>query len=257
MTTWIAPASSSSAAAGGGASDAGGDTRGDAYAGSKAWFWTKASLVDVPVTALYAAITVAAACNAFMWMLDFSNPIIPSPASFVLGRVCIASGATLLAGLNFYPQAKRQWTRVVRAFADPGSSEPFKADAARFGACVVMKMVAESVAYWKALTSFTPCSQSLELSAYYGIAFVGHALFVGACAKVLGANVGDVEVIPDKVRQLIGGFDLVLAGLCACTSAFATRGFGVASAACGVAFFALAAYFTFEDKLPKPKSKAA
>jgi len=204
--------------------------------------------VSVPLAAAYAALAYSSACNAFMWTLDFVDPIIPSPFGSLVGKLAVALGATTLAALNFYPQARRQLGRCARVFADGASSEQLKADAAKFGVLVAMKMGFEFVAYWKALTSFTPCTASLELAGYYGVAFVGHAAFMGAASKVIGAD-GQTEVVPAPVRKLIGGFDLVLAMLCFATSKLAMAGASALSGVCGSSFFILALYFTFEDKI--------
>jgi hypothetical protein len=69
--------------------------------------------VKIPLGFAYAALTYAAACNAFMWTLDLSAPIIEGPTSLVVGRLCVALGATLLAGLNFWPQAEKQLGRCA------------------------------------------------------------------------------------------------------------------------------------------------
>ena len=210
--------------------------------------------VNVPLTLAYAALTYSALCNAFMWSLDFVDPIIPSPLGSLIGKLAVALGASTLAALNFYPQAKRQLGRCARVFADAASSEQLKADAAKFGVLVVMKMGFEFIAYWKALTSFTPCTASLELAGYYGVAFVGHAAFMGAASKVIGAD-GQTEVVPEPVRKLIGGFDLVLALLCFATSKLALAGVSALSGVCGFTFFILALYFTFEDKIKAAKQR--
>lgn len=210
--------------------------------------------VNVPLAAAYAALTYSALCNAFMWSLDFVDPIIPSPLGSLIGKLAVALGASTLAALNFYPQAKRQLGRCARVFADAASSEQLKADAAKFGVLVVMKMGFEFIAYWKALTSFTPCTASLELAGYYGVAFVGHAAFMGAASKVIGAD-GQTEVVPEPVRKLIGGFDLVLALLCFATSKLAMAGVSALSGVCGFTFFILALYFTFEDKIKAAAAK--
>ena len=210
--------------------------------------------VNVPLAAAYAALTYSALCNAFMWSLDFVDPIIPSPLGSLIGKLAVALGASTLAALNFYPQAKRQLGRCARVFADAASSEQLKADAAKFGVLVVMKMGFEFIAYWKALTSFTPCTASLELAGYYGVAFVGHAAFMGAASKVIGAD-GQTEVVPEPVRKLIGGFDLVLALLCFATSKLALAGVSALSGVCGFTFFILALYFTFEDKIKAAKQR--
>jgi len=213
--------------------------------------------VKIPLGFAYAALTYAAACNAFMWTLDLSAPIIEGPTSLVVGRLCVALGATLLAALNFWPQAERQLGRCARAFASKASSERLKADAAKHAALVAMKMGFEFYAYWKALTSFTPCSQSLELAAWYGLAFVGHATFVAASSKILGPGGASTEDVPLNVRKLIAGFDVSLALACVGTSKLAMAGRGAPSAALGVAFALAATYFTFEDKLPSRKTPGA
>ena len=202
----------------------------------------------------YAAMTMASGVNAFMWTLDFTNPIVQwTSVGTVVGRACVAAGATALAALNFGPRACAQTLRCARAFASRTSSERLKADAAKFAALIGMKVACEAYAYWKALTSFTPCSQSLELSAWYGVAFLGHAVFVALASKQITEDGSSTIEVPARARKLIGAFDVALAALCAATSAFAVRGFGVASAACGVVFLAAAIFFTFEDKLPKKK----
>jgi len=204
--------------------------------------------------ATYAAMTIASGLNAFMWTLDFTNPIIRwTSVGTVIGRACVAAGATALAALNFGPRACAQTLRCARAFASRASSERLKADAAKFAVLIGMKVACEAYAYWKALTSFTPCSQSLELSAWYGVAFLGHAVFVALASKQITEDGSSTIEVPVRARKLIGAFDVALAALCAATSAFAVRGFGVASAACGVVFLAAAIFFTFEDKLPKKK----
>lgn len=204
----------------------------------------------------YAALTVAGGCNAFMWALDLTNPIIPSAKSFVIGRLCVAIGATLLAALNFWPQASKQLGRAHRAFTSAASSERLKLDAAKFAALVMMKMCFEYYAYWMALTRFTPCSQSLELCAWYGLAFVGHAAFMGLAGTVISADGASTETIPMPVRKLIGGFDLILALMCVATSKLAMSGYGVTGALVGFAFLVAAVYFTFEDKIPKKPATA-
>jgi len=213
------------------------------------------SAVSVPLAGAYAALAYVGACNAFMWALDLTAPIIETPAPFVIGRLCVAIGATTLAALNFYPQAKKQlglaWSVVANARADMDA----KKFAFTFALKVLGKMVCEFYGYWLALTKFTPCSVSMELSAYYAVAFLGHAAFVAASGKVLGAS-GAIETIPRNVQVLIGSFDLVLAGLCVATSRLAIAGAGVASAASGVAFLALALYFTFENKQKPSKASA-
>lgn len=213
--------------------------------------------VKIPLGFAYAALTYAAACNAFMWTLDLSAPIIEGPTSLVVGRLCVALGATLLAGLNFWPQAEKQLGRCARTFASKESSERLKADAAKFAAMVAMKMGFEFYAYWKALTSFTPCSQSLELPAWYGLAFVGHATFVAASSKILGPGGASTEDVPLQMRKLIGGFDVLLALACVGTSKLAMAGYGVPSAALGFVFMLAATYFTFENKLPSKKTPSS
>jgi hypothetical protein len=213
--------------------------------------------VKIPLGFAYAALTYAAACNAFMWTLDLSAPIIEGPTSLVVGRLCVALGATLLAGLNFWPQAEKQLGRCARTFASKESSERLKADAAKFAAMVAMKMGFEFYAYWKALTSFTPCSQSLELPAWYGLAFVGHATFVAASSKILGPGGASTEDVPLQMRKLIGGFDVLLALACVGTSKLAMAGYGVPSAALGFVFMLAATYFTFENKLPSQKTPSS
>lgn len=215
-----------------------------------------ALLVRVPLALGYVALTVASGCNAFMWTLDLSNPIIPTAKSFVIGRLCVAIGATLLAALNFWPQASKQLGRAHRAFSNAASSERLKLDAAKFAALVMMKMCFEYYAYWMALTSFTPCTQSMELCAWYGLAFIGHAAFMGLANTVIAADGASSEMIPTPVRKLIGGFDLVLALMCVATSKLAMSGYGVASALVGFAFLIAGIYFTFEDKLPKKPATA-
>ena len=203
----------------------------------------------------YAALVYFAGCNAFMWALDLSAPIIETPAPFVLGRLFVAIGMTALAAFNFYPQAKKQLGLAARAALwTPSADAETKTFAMTFAAKVCGKIMIECVAYWYALTMFTPCSVSMELCAYYGVAFVGHAAFMASSARVLGAS-GAIETIPRNVRALIGSFDLVLGALCVATSRFAMAGWGVASAACGAAFLALALYFTFENK-QKPSDSA-
>lgn len=206
----------------------------------------------------YAAMTMASGVNAFMWTLDFTNPIIQwTSVGTVVGRACVAAGATALAALNFGPRACAQTLRCARTFASRASSERLKADAAKFAALIGMKVACEAYAYWKALTSFTPCSQSLELSAWYGVAFLGHAVFVALASKQITEDGSSTIEVPLQARKLIGAFDVALAALCAATSAFAVRGFGGASAACGVVFLAAAIFFTFEDKLPNKTKKDA
>ena len=198
----------------------------------------------------YAAITMSSAVNAFMWMLDFTNPIIQwTSVGTVIGRACVASGVTALAALDFGPRACEQMRRCARTFVTKGSSERLKADAAKFAALVGMKVACEAYAYWKALTSFSPCSQSLELCAWYGVAFLGHAAFIALATTQITEDGSSTEEIPAETRKLIVAFNLGLAALCAATSAFAARGFGSASATCGVVFFAAALFFTFEDKI--------
>ena len=198
----------------------------------------------------YAAMTMSSAVNAFMWMLDFTNPIIQwTSVGTVIGRACVASGVTALAALDFGPRACEQMRRCARTFATKGSSERLKADAAKFAALVGMKVACEAYAYWKALTSFSPCSQSLELCAWYGVAFLGHAAFIALATTQITEDGSSTEEIPAETRKLIVAFNVGLAALCAATSAFAARGFGGASAACGVVFFAAALFFTFEDKI--------
>jgi hypothetical protein len=205
----------------------------------------------------YAALVYFAGCNAFMWALDLSAPIIETPAPFVLGRLFVAIGMTALAAFNFYPQAKKQLGLAARAALwTPSADAETKTFAMTFAAKVCGKIMIECVAYWYALTMFTPCSVSMELCAYYGVAFVGHAAFMASSARVLGAS-GAIETIPRNVRALIGSFDLVLGALCVATSRFAMAGWGVASAACGAAFLALALYFTFENKQKPSDSVAA
>jgi hypothetical protein len=195
----------------------------------------------------YAALVYFAGCNAFMWALDISAPIIEQPLPYVLGRLFVAIGMTTLAGLNFYPQARKQLGLCLRCATSSESDAATKQFAGIFAAKVVGKIVLEFVAYWYALTTFTPCTVSMELCAYYAVAFVGHAAFMASSGRVLGAS-GSTETIPQNVRVLIGSFDLVLAALCVATSRLALAGWGVASAACGTAFLALALYFTFENK---------
>lgn len=205
----------------------------------------------------YATITMSSAVNAFMWMLDFTNPIIQwTSVGTVIGRACVASGVTALAAGNFGPRACEQMRRCARTFATKGSSERLKADAAKFAALVGMKVACEAYAYWKALTSFSPCSQSLELCAWYGVAFLGHAAFIALAKTQINEDGSSTEEIPAETRKLIVACDVGLAAACAATSAFAARGFGGASATCGVVFFAAALFFTFEDKMSPILKKA-
>ena len=215
-----------------------------------------ALLVMIPLALFYSALTLSAACNAFMWTLDLQNPIISSGTSLVLGRLCVAVGATVLACLNFFPQATKQLSRAHRAFTSVSSSERLKLDAAKFAALVVMKMMFEFYAYWKALTSFTPCSESLELCAWYGAAFVGHAAFMGLARVVIAPDATSTTEVPANARKLIGSFDLVLALMCFATSRLAMGGNGIVSAFMGAGFLIAALYFTFEDKLPKKSDNA-
>ena len=168
----------------------------------------------------YAAITMSSAVNAFMWMLDFTNPIIQwTSVGTVIGRACVASGVTALAALDFGPRACEQMRRCARTFATKGSSERLKADAAKFAALVGMKVACEAYAYWKALTSFSPCSQSLELCAWYGVAFLGHAAFIALATTQINEDGSFTEEIPAETRKLIVAFNLGLAALCAAATA--------------------------------------
>jgi hypothetical protein len=237
---------------------------GDDDAGTAAATARRAETPNVLETALvvvfsmtYAAITMSSAVNAFMWMLDFTNPIIQwTSVGTVIGRACVASGVTALAALDFGPRACEQMRRCARTFATKGSSERLKADAAKFAALVGMKVACEAYAYWKALTSFSPCSQSLELCAWYGVAFLGHAAFIALAKTQINEDGSFTEEIPAETRKLIVAFNLGLAALCAATSAFAARGFGGASATCGVVFFAAAIFFTFEHTIAPIVKKA-
>ena len=203
----------------------------------------------------YAAITMSSAVNAFMWMLDFTNPIIQwTSVGTVIGRACVASGVTALAALDFGPRACEQMRRCARTFATKGSSERLKADAAKFAALVGMKVACEAYAYWKALTSFSPCSQSLELCAWYGVAFLGHAAFIALATTQINEDGSFTEEIPAETRKLIVAFNLGLAGLLG--GQVRPGGFGSTACACGVVFFAAALFFTFEHTIVPIVKKA-